>query len=78
MHPNLLSVVMDYKDQENHFELSGPILTQPHKMDDLWHRNERHIRQVARSKSRFERGKKYTAKTSQLPNGLFTKLQAVR
>ncbi|XP_022133888.1 probable serine/threonine-protein kinase At1g54610 isoform X3 [Momordica charantia] len=42
-------------DQESHIEFSGPLLTQPHSVDELLQRNESHIRRVAR-KSRFERG----------------------
>ncbi|PON65991.1 Serine/threonine protein kinase [Parasponia andersonii] len=47
---------LDYEDEENHIEFSGPLLLQPYRMDELLHKNENQIRQAAR-KSRFEREK---------------------
>lgn len=43
--------LQDFKDQE-HIEFSGPMLSQPQRMDDVLLRNESYIRR----KSRFERG----------------------
>ncbi|XP_024033114.1 protein IMPAIRED IN BABA-INDUCED STERILITY 1 [Morus notabilis] len=52
----VLAKSMDYEDDENHIEFSGPLLLRPHRMDELLHRNENQIR-LANRKSRFERGK---------------------
>lgn len=51
-----LAKSMDYEDEENHIEFSGPLLLRPHRMDELLHKNENQIRQANR-KSRFEREK---------------------
>lgn len=37
-------------------EFSGPLTSQPHKIDELLQRNENHIRRAAR-RSRFDTGK---------------------
>ncbi|GMN42180.1 hypothetical protein TIFTF001_011391 [Ficus carica] len=51
-----LAKSMDYEDEENHIEFSGPLLLRPYRMDELLHKNENQIRQANR-KSRFEREK---------------------
>ncbi|XP_022961615.1 protein IMPAIRED IN BABA-INDUCED STERILITY 1-like [Cucurbita moschata] len=59
LHPKQQTIVtahLDNDDMESHIEFSGPLLTQPHRVDELLQRNENHIRRVAR-KSRFERDK---------------------
>ncbi|KAG6602518.1 Protein IMPAIRED IN BABA-INDUCED STERILITY 1, partial [Cucurbita argyrosperma subsp. sororia] len=52
----IVTAHLDNDDTESHIEFSGPLLTQPHRVDELLQRNENHIRRVAR-KSRFERDK---------------------
>ncbi|KAF4376735.1 hypothetical protein F8388_025606 [Cannabis sativa] len=47
---------VDYNHGGDHIEFSGPLLMQPHRMDDHLHKNENQIRQAAR-KTRFEREK---------------------
>jgi len=42
------------KSRGEHIEFSGPLLSQPHKFDELLHKNEGHIRRTVR-RSRFER-----------------------
>ncbi|XP_062151128.1 protein IMPAIRED IN BABA-INDUCED STERILITY 1-like isoform X3 [Alnus glutinosa] len=42
------------KSRGGHIEFSGPLLHQPHKFDELLHKNEGHIRRTVR-RSRFER-----------------------
>lgn len=54
--PSNATTNLDNDDTESHIEFSGPLLTQPHRIDELLQRNENHIRRVAR-KSRFERDK---------------------
>ncbi|XP_031741619.1 protein IMPAIRED IN BABA-INDUCED STERILITY 1 isoform X2 [Cucumis sativus] len=54
--PSNTAANLENDDTESHIEFSGPLLTQPHRIDELLQRNESHIRRVAR-KSRFEKGK---------------------
>ncbi|KAL0535532.1 hypothetical protein IC582_029865 [Cucumis melo] len=53
---NITTNNLDNDDTESHIDFSGPLLTQPHRIDELLQRNESHIRRVAR-KSRFEKDK---------------------
>ncbi|XP_057995491.1 protein IMPAIRED IN BABA-INDUCED STERILITY 1 isoform X1 [Hevea brasiliensis] len=46
---------LGFQDQGDKVELSGPLLTQSHRVDELLERHERHIRQAVR-KSWFQRG----------------------
>ncbi|PWA38717.1 Protein kinase, ATP binding site-containing protein [Artemisia annua] len=48
---------MIYQDQEEKVEFSGPILSQPNRIDELLARHERQVRQAVR-RSWFQRGKK--------------------
>ncbi|KAK1427219.1 hypothetical protein QVD17_15902 [Tagetes erecta] len=48
---------MIYQDQEEKVEYSGPLLSQPNRIDELLERHERQIRQAVR-RSWFQRGKK--------------------
>nr|XP_043636980.1 protein IMPAIRED IN BABA-INDUCED STERILITY 1-like [Erigeron canadensis] len=48
---------MMYQDQEEKVEFSGPLLSQPNRIDELLERHERQIRQAVR-RSWFQRGKK--------------------
>ena len=45
-----------YQDQEEKVEFSGPILSQPNRIDELLARHERQVRQAVR-RSWFQRGK---------------------
>ncbi|KAM7483349.1 hypothetical protein LguiB_007932 [Lonicera macranthoides] len=47
-----------YQDEGNMVEFSGPLLSQPHRVDELLERHERHIRQAVR-RTWFQRGKKH-------------------
>ncbi|XVE54752.1 hypothetical protein DITRI_Ditri03aG0106900 [Diplodiscus trichospermus] len=49
---------LDYQDQGDKVEFSGPLLSQSHRVDELLERHERQIRQAIR-KSWFQRGKKH-------------------
>ncbi|KAL1084540.1 hypothetical protein V6Z11_D09G272500 [Gossypium hirsutum] len=49
---------LDYQDEREKVEFSGPLLSQSHRVDELLERNERQIRQAIR-KSGFQRGKKH-------------------
>ncbi|PPR90227.1 hypothetical protein GOBAR_AA30446 [Gossypium barbadense] len=49
---------LDYQDEREKVEFSGPLLSQSHRVDELLERNERQIRQAIR-KSWFQRGKKH-------------------
>ncbi|XP_039067911.1 protein IMPAIRED IN BABA-INDUCED STERILITY 1-like isoform X2 [Hibiscus syriacus] len=49
---------LDYEDEREKIEFSGPLLSQSHRVDELLERNERQIRQAIR-KSWFQRGKKH-------------------
>ncbi|KAA0039451.1 putative serine/threonine-protein kinase [Cucumis melo var. makuwa] len=46
--PSNTTANLDNDDTESHIEFSGPLLTQPHKIDEILQRNESHIRRVAR------------------------------
>ncbi|MBA0616567.1 hypothetical protein Godav_016609 [Gossypium davidsonii] len=46
---------LDYQDEREKVEFSGPLLSQSHRVDELLERNERQIRQAIR-KSWFQRG----------------------
>ncbi|XP_038905650.1 protein IMPAIRED IN BABA-INDUCED STERILITY 1-like [Benincasa hispida] len=54
--PSNATTNLDNNDTESHIEFSDPLLTQPHRIDELLQKDEIHIRRVAR-KSRFERDK---------------------
>jgi serine/threonine protein kinase len=47
-----------YEDEGNMVEFSGPLLSQPHRVDELLERHERQIRQAVR-RTWFQRGKKH-------------------
>ncbi|XP_008781045.1 protein IMPAIRED IN BABA-INDUCED STERILITY 1-like isoform X2 [Phoenix dactylifera] len=49
--------ILDYKDQRQSVELSGPLLSQSLKIDELLEKNEGHIGQAAR-RSWFQKGTK--------------------
>ncbi|XWS51173.1 hypothetical protein CRYUN_Cryun12cG0154500 [Craigia yunnanensis] len=49
---------LDYQDEGDKVEFSGPLLSQSHRVDELLERHERQIRQAIR-KSWFQRGKKH-------------------
>ncbi|XVF50065.1 hypothetical protein PTKIN_Ptkin04bG0064500 [Pterospermum kingtungense] len=49
---------LDYLDEGDKVEFSGPLLSQSHRVDELLERHERQIRQAIR-KSWFRRGKKH-------------------
>uniref|UniRef100_A0A7N0VFM9 Protein kinase domain-containing protein n=1 Tax=Kalanchoe fedtschenkoi TaxID=63787 RepID=A0A7N0VFM9_KALFE len=48
---------LDYDDQDDKVDFSGPLLSQSHKIDELLQRHERKIRQAVR-KSWFQKGNK--------------------
>ncbi|XVF11867.1 hypothetical protein REPUB_Repub08aG0064300 [Reevesia pubescens] len=49
---------LDYQDEGDKVEFSGPLLSQSHRVDELLERHERQIRQAIR-RSWFQRGKKH-------------------
>ncbi|XP_071716418.1 protein IMPAIRED IN BABA-INDUCED STERILITY 1-like [Rutidosis leptorrhynchoides] len=50
---------MMYQDKEEKVEFSGPLLSQPNRIDELLERHERQVRQAVR-RSWFQRGRKVT------------------
>lgn len=53
----VFSMFQVYQDEGNMVEFSGPLLSQPHRVDELLERHERHIRQAVR-RTWFQRGRK--------------------
>ncbi|KAE8668022.1 hypothetical protein F3Y22_tig00112349pilonHSYRG00050 [Hibiscus syriacus] len=49
---------LDYQDEREKVQFSGPLLCQSNRVDELLERNKRHIRQATR-KSWFRRGRKH-------------------